>query len=227
VSDPLDNPLWASLSTLHAPFARRAGELARYPREVAPFIAVPDVGVTVTAAQLDELIEPGDEALFVGPVPAIPAGWTLVDLGAIVQMVCASPVAVPAGEPPPMTWLGEADRPAILALTRLVYPHYFRPRTPALGRYRGIVTDGQLDAMVGERMGFPGHRELSAVCTHPDCTGRGLSRWLLVVSANELLAEGTTPFLHVAPDNARALSLYERNGFARRRDIALTALRRA
>ncbi len=179
----LDNPLWASLSTLHAPLARRAGELVRYPRDVAPFVAVPSSGVTVTAGQLDELIEPDDEVLFVGPVPAIPGGWELADLGAIVQMVCASPVALPPGEAPTMTWLSssDADRSAILALTQLVYPHYFRPRTPDLGRYRGIVTDGHLDAMVGERMGFPGYRELSAVCTHPACTGRGLARWLLVV----------------------------------------------
>jgi len=45
-----------------------------------------------------------------------------------------------------------------------------------LGRYFGVIENGRLAAMAGERMGMPGFREVSAVCTHPDFLGRGLAQ---------------------------------------------------
>ena len=114
----------------------------------------------------------------------------------------------------------------MLALTALVYPHYFRPRTTDLGRYIGIPHGDRLDAMLGERMGFPGYREISAVCTHPDQVGRGLARHLLAHASNRLFEERTTPFLHVSPKNERAVRLYEQNHYRTRTPIAFWSLRR-
>ena len=76
---------------------------------------------------------------------------------------------------PEIVPLGERERADALALTALVYPHYFRPRTMELGRYFGMYVDGRLAAMVGERLGAPDMREMSAICTHPDFRGRGLA----------------------------------------------------
>jgi GNAT superfamily N-acetyltransferase len=193
----------------------------RYQPDIAPFLAVAHAG-----APLDEsLVPPGDTALLIGPRPAVAAGWQVEDFGVIVQMVCAAPVAVPEGEPV-VELTSAAQRADIIALTALVYPHYFRPRTPELGRYLGIYVGGQLAAMAGERMGFPGHREISAVCTHPAFVGRGLARRVLTHLGADISRSGATPFLHVAPTNARAIALYEQNGYRVRTPIAFAALRR-
>jgi predicted GNAT family acetyltransferase len=106
-----------------------------------------------------------------------------------------------------------------------VYPHYFRPRTVDLGRYFGVFDGDLLVAMIGERMGMPGYREISAVCTHPDFTGRGLARRLLAFLARDIAVRGDTPFLHVSPANQRAVRLYEQNGFSTRITIRFAALR--
>ena len=212
----LDNPLWSSLTTTHRALAVRAGDLARYPAEVAPFLAT-DSG-SLDRGALDALIAAGERVYLIGDAPAVPAGWRLESLGEIVQMVSEAPVAAPGVAA--IVPLGEAERADVLALTTLVYPHYFRPRTTDLGRYFGVYERGRLAAMLGERMGMPGFRELSAICTHPDCVGRGLARALIAFAVEDLRARGTTPFLHVSPSNARARRLYEQNGFVVRRSIA-------
>jgi len=112
----------------------------------------------------------------------------------------------------------------VLALTALVYPHYFRARTMELGRYFGIYREGRLAAMIGERLGTDRHQEISAVCTHPDFVGQGHARRLLAWLSNDVLARGRLPFLHVSRDNDRAMRLYEQNGYQLRRTIPFWSL---
>jgi ribosomal protein S18 acetylase RimI-like enzyme len=215
----LDNPLWASLTTLHAPLALGAGDIRRYPAEVAPFLASHRAG-----AVLDEqLVAPGETVFLVGPQPAVPAGWQLEPLGEILQMVCDAPPAVPDG--PPVTALDDRSA-AVRDLAARVYPHYFRARTTELGHYLGIFEGGALAAMSGERMGMPGFREITAVCTDPAHLGRGLARRVLCALTTEIADRGATPFLHVSPGNTRAVELYARNGYRTRIGIAFAALRR-
>jgi len=114
----------------------------------------------------------------------------------------------------------------VLALTALVYPHYFRRRTMELGRYFGIYQDGRLAAMIGERLGTDDTQEMSAICTHPDFNGRGYARRLTAFLTNDNLARGRLPFLHVSHENPRALRLYEQLGYRLRRDIGFFSLRR-
>ena len=145
-------------------------------------------------------------------------------LALLAQMVC--PTAIPDVDGPELIQLTDIHRADVLALTALVYPHYFRPRTVQLGRYFGIYQDGRLAAMIGERMGMDEYTEISAVCTHPDFNGRGYARRLLVWLSNDVLRRGLTPFLHVSHENRRAKELYEHNGYHLRRDIAFWSLRR-
>jgi GNAT superfamily N-acetyltransferase len=203
----LDNPLWASLTSLHRPLAVGAGGALRYPAEVAPFLAT---GGEATAADVAALVAPGETIYVVGPRPPVP----VTELGTILQLVCTAPPVLPDG--PPVVALGPSHHAAILDLAALVYPHYFRPRTTELGRYFGIFEGDRLAAMIGERMGMPGYREISAVCTHPDHTGRGLARRLLAMLSTDIAATGATPFLHVSPTNTRAVALYEQNGYRMR-----------
>jgi len=251
----LDNPLWSSLTTLHAPLAVSPGAVAagaagvaRYPADVAPFLAVED-----DRAQLDDalaaIVPTGDSVLCIGPRPAAPAGWRLEDFGAITQMVFEGPAAGAgsvAGAGPAAgagsvagagPAAGERDaedaeivevvrREDVLELAALVYPHYFRRRTPELGRYFGIYRGGVLAAMAGERMGFPGAREISAVCTRPEFVGQGMARRLMAHLVADLARSGASAFLHVAPSNRRAVELYERTGWRARRPMPFCALHR-
>ena len=89
-----------------------------------------------------------------------------------------------------------------------------------------IYVEGRLAAMIGERLGAPGFREMSAICTHPDFLGRGYARRLTAFLTNQTLQDGRQPFLHVAYANDRARMLYEQMGYRLRRDIPFLALRR-
>lgn len=220
---PLDNPVWSSLSTLHRDLALGDGDPLRYPAEVAPFLATAG-DAPLSPQGLARLLGDDEEVYLLGPRPAAPPGHRVAELGVIHQMVCEA--KLPESSGPAIVPLTEEHRPAVLALTALVYPHYFRPRTMALGRYFGVFEGGRLAAMIGERMGMPGFREISAVCTHPDLVGRGLARHLLAFLGNDLFARGSTPFLHVSPANLRALRLYEQNGYRTRLLVPFWSLRR-
>ncbi|MFK3651534.1 GNAT family N-acetyltransferase [Lysobacter enzymogenes] len=220
----LDNPIWASLASRHRALAQSVAGAARYPAQVAPFLGVADAQLADEA--LRALVPPGDTALVLGLAPAVGAGWELRHLTDLAQMICRAPLPAPAPAAD-IVELGAARRDDVLALTALVYPHYFRPRTMELGRYFGIYEDGRLAAMAGERMGMDGYTELSAICTHPDFLGRGHARRLLAFLANDNHARGRIPFLHVSHENPRAVELYLRNGFELRRDIPFWSLRRA
>ncbi len=225
----LDNPFFSALDSIHRDVALRHGEVRRYPAEFAPFLGIPHADVDMAAA-LDALVPAGDSVLLLGVAPArLPAGWALQPFADLAQMQCERELAVIDG--PDIIELDERHRADVLALTALVYPHYFRPRTMALGRYFGMyVADARgevrLAAIVGERLGTPDAREMSAICTHPDFLGRGYARRLTAFLGNETLRAGRQPLLHVAYSNARAKALYERMGYRLRRDIRFMALRR-
>lgn len=221
----LDNPFWSALDTIHRGVALREGDVARYPADMAPFLGVAD-GAADVAAGLEALVAAGETVLLLGVAPArLPRGWRLDPLEELAQLACDTPIALAEG--PEIVELGDADRADVLALTALVYPHYFRERTMDLGRYIGIRMDGRLAAMAGERLGTPEHREMSAICTHPDFNGHGFARRLTAQLTNDTLAAGRGPFLHVSQRNTRAKALYERLGYRLRRTIPFWSLQRA
>jgi ribosomal protein S18 acetylase RimI-like enzyme len=220
----LDNPFWSSLRTRHAALAIRNGEdVARYPPEFAPFL-----GVAYAEVNADEVIAPlvpSDETvLLLGVLPKLSEAWHLETFRPLAQMIRDEPLEMVDG--PPVIELDGSHRADVLALVALVYPHYFRVRTMGLGRYFGIYVEGRLAAMIGERLGTDTHVEMSAICTHPDFTGRGYARRLTALLTNRTLAEGRTPFLHVSYENPHAKSLYERMGYRVRADIPFWSLRR-
>ena len=227
---PLDNPFWSALHHLHGDVAFKSGEVMRYPADIAPFVGIPHADVDMDAA-LDSLLPAGDVALMLGIAPVtLSATWRLAPLETLAQMSCDHALPVIDG-PDIVPLLSDAERDDAMALTALVYPHYFRPNTMRLGRYFGMYLPGddgnpRLAAMIGERLGAPGFREVSAICTHPDFLGRGYARRLTAWLGNRLLDEGQRPFLHVSYRNARAKSLYEAMGYTLRRDLPFWSLKR-
>lgn len=162
---------------------------------------------------------------------ALSSRWRLDPPELLAQMTCDA--ALPVQEGPPILPLQGAGQQADAhGLTALVYPHYFRARTMALGRYFGIYLPDatgrtRLAAMIGERLGGAGYREQSAICTHPEFTGLGLARRLTAWLANRLQDEGLQPLLHVSHGNLRARALYQGMGFRTRRDLPLWRIGRA
>jgi ribosomal protein S18 acetylase RimI-like enzyme len=110
-----------------------------------------------------------------------------------------------------------------LGLVELTRPGPFAARTIDFGGYVGIRRAGQLVAMAGRRLQVPGWIEVSAVCTHPDHRGRGLSRRLMNAVIGGIEDAGQLPFLHVVPENP-AMSLYERLGFIHHLEATVYAL---
>ncbi len=222
---PLDNPMWAALTGRQRDFALGEGGVRRYPREIAPFVAVEGAGVEA-ARELDAFVDPGESVYVVAVAPAWPPGWQVIGTGSVLQMTCAR--LPPADDAPAAGCeaLGSEDLPDMLALTALVYPEFFRERTRELGRYLGIRRGGVLAAMAGERLAIDDYAEISAVCTHPDHSGRGYAARLMAALAHGIAARGATPFLHVSDYNRRAIDLYARLGFIERARLPLWKLRR-
>ena len=210
----LANPVWAALQSGQWHMAQTLGDMRRYAPDVAPFCAVPDDGMFVPATDLEYLTE---DVYFVGAIPTVPDGWRLMELGAVTQMVYqGGAVAAPPGDG--VTVLDALD-PAMQELTAIAFPGYFRARTGTMGRYVGIHDGGRLVALSGERMDFADLREVSAVCTDPDFTGRGLAKLLVRHVMYGMGEQGVTPMLHVGSRNARAIGLYEALGFVRVREL--------
>ena len=218
----LDNPIWNSLVTDHSQFSA-GGDLAkRYPAEIGPFIAVPQISPEAFA-EAAILVKPGERLYFVGLDEPFPTDLAVEHHEPITQMVAGKRASI-AQIDEEVTVLAETDVPDMLELIELTFPGYFRAETHKLGKYLGIRDNGKLVAMAGERMSMTGYREVSAVCTHPDHRGRGYANHLMAVLMNKMFDEGVTPFLHVDVDNAKAKRVYGKLGFVERRDLPLKAV---
>jgi predicted GNAT family acetyltransferase len=142
----------------------------------------------------------------------------------IDQMVAGGALARPVSASSFLE-LGEADVADMAALVELTKPGPFEPHTRDMGAYLGVRDPGgRLVAMSGQRMNLTHYREISAVCSHPDARGRGLTAPLMAELMARIAAEGKTPFLHVKTENGSAKAVYEKLGFTVRRTIYFSVI---
>ena len=78
---------------------------------------------------------------------------------------------------------------------------------------------GKLIAMTGQRLQPDPYTEVSAVCIHPDYTGRVYAAKLVRSQISKITAGRRIPFLHVYADNTAACKLYEKLGFQARKKM--------
>lgn len=223
----LDNPAWFALTTKQAHLAM--GRLARrYPVHLAPIGAI-ERRDPEALDELAELTPIGDwislPATLDGLAALVPRRLRVTLEKRLVQMVCEHRIES-ARPTVAVTRLAEADVAEMEALTSLTHPGPFRSHTYTLGTYLGIYADARLVAMAGQRMHLPGHREVSAVCTHPAFEGRGYARFLVAQLVNAILDEGSTAFLHVEESNERAQAIYRSLGFSERARLPLLVAER-
>jgi GNAT superfamily N-acetyltransferase len=212
-SHPLDNAMFSALTGPHAHFALRRGNAVRYPADMSPFMALPNVPNAADWADIAELADPGEVVTLNGSALEPPDGWQVATRFPLLQFVDDG---IPAALDEEAILLTEADVPEMLDLTERTRPGPFLKRTIEMGTYLGIRREGQLAAMAGERLQLSGWTEISGVCTDPEWRGQGLGTRLLLAIAAGIRDRGDTPFLHVIESNTNAIRLYESLGFRRR-----------
>ena len=216
----LDNVVWHALTGPHRTLAIGHGRARHYPRDVAPFSAIADPTPLAYADLMADLPLGAEARLFRPTAEALPAGWAETGLFPMLQMVAdRAPGEADRGKQP--VRLGPADVPDMLELAEISQPGPFAARTVELGAYLGIRHEGKLVAMAGERMRAPGYVELSAICSHPAARGHGYAALLTGALMRAAFDCGEVPFLHVRPDNVRAVALYKALGFALRRELVV------
>lgn len=219
---PLDRPVWSALTGRWSELAIVNGAARRLAADYGLFAAARDQTEPSLAA-LGALVRAhGEVGLMESEAWPAPPGTRAI------TAVCRQMIAEAAPTPPQPDFeirpLSQADAAQMLALATLTRPGPFFGRTHELGAFVGVEVDGRLAAMAGERMRLDGLTEISAVCTHPDHRGRGYAAALMAHVAKRIFARGDRPFLHTYAENTGAIALYERLGFAVRRDIILTLL---
>ena len=222
----LDRPIWSALCTRHLALSLGGPLARRYAKDVNLFASAADDSAPALAA-LADLVQPG-ERIFVLQVPdiVVPDGLAPLKAAKGVQMVATRRIE-PVGPEEDLLRLTDADAPEMLALATLTEPGPFLTRTHLMGSFLGIRIDGRLAAMAGERFRFPGHTEVSGVCTHPDFRHRGLARRLSAAVAARIASRADRPFLHAWQTNRPAISLYESLGFEIRAEVDVRILERA
>jgi ribosomal protein S18 acetylase RimI-like enzyme len=229
------DPVWHALSTRHSHLAVIDGDARRYPVAVAPFAALTKP-TELALWELHSLLAPGEYTWVFGThYPHLPE---LRNEGTLecVQMVLAADLAGVKATPAELDLLSAADSDAMVALTDIAFPGFFRSHTYEMGTYYGVWSDarekgGYLIAMAGERLRLDGpgldrYAEISGVCTHPEHRGKGLAAGLIARVAQDHADQGVVSFLHVTATNTNAIELYRRLGFVETRRSILTRLAR-
>jgi len=214
----LDNPAWNALISGNKHLSFGNDEVKYFEKEVSPFAAFNE-NVQHSFHRLHQQLPHSGPVLFVTPVEVeIPEVWKILRVISGFQMVYdgGKELAPTSMELVPLT---DKHIPEMLALTKLTNPGPFAARTIEFGHYYGIFDEDKLVAMAGQRLHPFNYAEVSAVCTHPEHTGKGYARQLLLAQLNRMAAAATIPFLHVRNDNERAIKVYHDLGFYTRTNV--------
>jgi ribosomal protein S18 acetylase RimI-like enzyme len=233
-ADPglLDDPVRHALTGPHRRFAVASGDhngaprAHRYRVDVAPFASLQDVTDGRAWHDLAGLCGPAGRAALEAPaVITAPHGWTVATVFPVAQMIAPTDGLMTDVVTEPVVPLGKKDAREMIALAELTRPGPFATSTVELGGYLGVRREGRLVAMAGRRLHLPGWIEISAVCTHPDHRGQGLSRLLIAGVETAIRRQGHRAFLHVLHENTRAIDIYRGLGFTTRADMTITVVR--
>ncbi len=208
----MHNPVYHALLSgdRHLSFGNE--QVKFFDEEISPFAGF-EQDYAKGFSDLYELLPSGRKILYAAPsFITQPAGWELK------QEIKGLQFVYEAGQPiktefPNVIPLAEMDVEQMMQLAKLTKPGPFGKRTIDFGSYYGLFENEKLVAMTGQRLHVQNCTEISAVCTHPDHTGKGYAYTLLLHQLQLILQQDQYPFLHVREDNQRAIILYQRLGF--------------
>lgn len=214
--EKLDNPVYHSLNEYHKKFCLNFGDSKFYNPEVAAFGGSSNVAKEKDITEYSKIC---DDFLIFGNKPDLREFKTEMSQLVCDQYVLEKRIELYYTEE--IIELQNENHEELLAFVKKFYPHYFKNRTPELGRYFGIFKDNKLVAVTGQRMQMNDMTEVSAVITDTDYLGKGFAKQLVAFVSNTIFEDGKTPFLHVAENNLGAKKLYEKLGFDLRGKINL------
>lgn len=208
----LHNPVYNALLSGDKHLALGTGAVKYFDEAVSPFAGF-DEGYTNGFTELHEQLPAGRKILYAIPQEIMqPGGWQVQHAIKGLQFVYDGGNKA-VHEFANVQALNETHINQMIDLATLTRPGPFGKRTIEFGYYFGIFDKEKLVAMTGQRMHVENYTEISAVCTHPDHTGKGYAHKLLQHQLQLILQQGKQPFLHVREDNARAIDIYQRLGF--------------
>lgn len=187
--DPLERPVWNSLTGPQNAIATRRGTAVRIDPAVGFFAASEDACAASTdLAALT--IATGRPSWLVEAEPAKPgAGLICLRTAPLTQMVAVNPVLDADGEG--MMTIGDADAGEMFALARATEPGPWESGTHRYDGYYGFRERGRLVAMAGTRLRpAEGLAEVSGVCTYPEARGKGYARRLMIRVMQDMVAQG-------------------------------------
>ncbi len=220
--EKLDNPVWYSLAETHKDISINYPHVKFYDPAYCPFggfIQSNDI-----STQIDRYSKLTVNFFIVGKKPLLPPGIFLRKELICLQMVVEKKIESEIEED--LVKLDDTYSAALSDLVNEIQPGYFKEKTNLMGEYVGLVKDGKLVAVTGERMKMDTFTEVSAVVTHPSYTGKGFAKQLVAHTVNKIFDENKTPYLHVAETNFVAIKLYQKLGFRIRRKISFWNLER-
>ena len=215
MSHPLDNPNWNALNTGSHSLSFGTDRVRLVNREMGFFAGLP----AYQKENLDELndfLEAGQRVILFPPdhLP-LDEKWKIHNDRELLQLVCERHFSAVETQDE-IYPLNESHVSEMLALTQLTKPGPFLNKTIDFGDYFGFFSEGKLVSMAGSRLSPSPYTEVSAVCTHPDFAGQGISKKVMPHVLHAIQQRGKTPFLHLYPDNTPALRLYTSLGFVSR-----------
>jgi len=149
--------------------------------------------------------------------PNLPAGWEVVRVVELQQMVQESDTSPLPARSGNVIELTPADVPEMSAVYAATRPgRTLCPRIQKIGLFLGIREGDKLAAMGGLRLHIAGYREITTVATLPEFEGRGFATAIVRALIERIRLKGERPFLTVNKDNARAIGIYRRLGFVER-----------
>lgn len=201
------NLRWIALRTEHSRRGHTAGGAAAYAPAVGPWAAV----AHDEQAAWDDLRGLAGSVEVERAVTAVPRGWRLVRRDEYLLMVDDARQRV--GDLPGAEALDETHLDGIRQLADETGAPMFSLAAFDLGTFYGVLERGRLLALAGTRGSTAATREIVAVATVPERQGERLATRTVSAVRSAIRSSGRTPYLHVRPDNLRAVRLYERLGF--------------
>jgi len=218
MEDLLHNPVYNALLSGDRHLSLGNNNVKFFDEQVSPFVGF-ETGYANGFTELYDILPAGRKILYATPTfIQQPAGWN------IRHEIKGLQFAYEAGREPEKNFpgivpLNHTHVGEMVKLAALTKPGPFGAKTIDFGYYFGIFENKKLAAMTGQRLHVQNYTEISAVCTHPDCTGKGYAYRLLQHQLQLIVQQGQQPFLHVREDNDRAITLYQRLGFTISRNM--------
>ena len=208
----LQNTVYNALVSGDRQFSFGEGNVKYFDEQVSPFAGF-EHDYKKGFSDLYDMLTVGRRILYAAPfqIPQ-PAGWQLQHELKGLQFVYEPGIEL-KNSFPNIVPLDNTHIEQMVELAKLTKPGPFGTGTIKFGSYHGIFDNEKLVAMTGQRLHVQNFTELSAVCTHPDYTGKGYANSLLQHQLQIILQHGQQPFLHVREDNERAIEIYQRLGF--------------